>query len=395
MAVADLISRSYHEACPRRRATLFPCKPSAKDSRANVRPCGAFLAWLAVFAHPAAGSLGPERVLLVVNRNSPESGAIATYYAARRKIPDRQVCLIAAPAAEVIGRDEYERAVEAPVRRCLQERHLEEQIFYLVTTLGVPLHIRGPRSRDSTGASVDSELALLYARMKKMRVDIAGPQANPMFRQTDTPFTHRAFPIFLVTRLAAYDVATVKGMIDRGLAARNRGFVYLDMKEGSDVPGEAWLRDAHIFLPPGRSLLEQTSEVWYGRRNVIGYASWGSNDHNRKRRALGFQWMPGAIATEFVSSNGRTFRRPPAGWDFTQNFAGSPQSLTADLIAEGATGASGHTAEPYLAYTPRPELLFPAYLGGRNLAESYYIAIPAIGWMNIVVGDPLVRLGPP
>jgi len=226
-------------------------------------------------------------------------------------------------------------------------------------------------------------------------VDIPGPQANPMYRQSNAPFSHRAFPIYLATRLAAYDVATVKRLIDRGLAARNQGAVYLDMKDGSDGAGEAWLRDAHILLPNGRSQLEQTSEVWYSRRGVIGYASWGSNDKNRKRRALNFDWLPGAIATEYVSSNGRTFHRPPENWAFGQEFGGSPQSLTADLIAEGATGASGHTAEPFLAYTPRPDLLFPAYLGGRNLAESFYIAMPAVGWMNIVVGDPLVKLGPP
>ena len=38
-----------------------------------------------------------------------------------------------------------------------------------------------------------------------------------------------------------------------------------------------------------------------------------------------------------------------------------------------------------------PDYLFPAYLSGRNLAESYYVAIPALSWQNIVVGDPLVR----
>ena len=78
-----------------------------------------------------------------------------------------------------------------------------------------------------------------------------------------------------------------------------------------------------------------------------------------------------------------------------QEFRGSRQSLSADLIADGATGAAGHTTEPYLAFTPRPDLLFPAYLRGRNLAESFYISMPAIGWMNIVIGDPLVTLGPP
>ncbi len=73
-------------------------------------------------------------------------------------------------------------------------------------------------------------------------------------------------------------------------------------------------------------------------------------------------------------------------------FAGSPQSLTADYIHEGATGASGHVVEPYLHACPRPQILLPAYLGGRNLAESFYLSIPLLSWMNIVVGDPLCRL---
>jgi len=343
----------------------------------------------------AAWTIGPDRVLLITNRSSAASGEIANYYAAKRKIPPKQVCVIAAPESERIARHDYERLVEAPVRECLAGRGLGEQIFYLVTTLGVPLHIQGTSGREATASSVDSELTLLYARMKGQQVSIPGPQRNPMFRQTDAPFSHRAFPIYMVTRLAAYDVAGVKAMIDRGLAARNRGTVYLDMREGSDEAGESWLRDAHILLPAGRSELEQTKEVWYGKRNAIGHASWGSNDRQRKQRRLGFQWLPGAIATEFVSTNGRTFRRPPGEWTLGQGFGGSKQSLTADLIADGATGASGHTDEPYLAYTPRPELLFPAYLAGRNLAESFYAATPVLGWMNIVVGDPLVTLGAP
>jgi uncharacterized protein (TIGR03790 family) len=59
------------------------------------------------------------------------------------------------------------------------------------------------------------------------------------------------------------------------------------------------------------------------------------------------------------------------------------------------TGASGHVAEPYLAFTQRPDRLFPAYYGGRNLAESYYLSIPALSWQNVVIGDPLCSLGPP
>ncbi|MEP7363415.1 MAG: TIGR03790 family protein [Acidobacteriota bacterium] len=349
----------------------------------------------ALVASTCAWCQGPERVLLIANRNSAESGQIADYYAAKRKIPRQQVCILAASRKESITREEYEQTIRKPVEECLAKRKLTEQIFYLVTTLGVPLRIQGTGKLDSTAGSVDSELTLLYAHMRGQELGIAGPQRNPMYKQLDAPFSHRAFPIYLTTRLAAYDVAGVKAMIDRGFAARNRGTVYLDMRDGSDQTGESWLRDAHILLPQGRSELEQTTEAVYERHSAIGYASWGSNDRHHLRRKLGFSWLPGAIATEYVSSDGRTFQRPPEDWNLGQEFGGSKQSLTADLIADGATGASGHTDEPFLAYTPHPDLLFPAYLAGRNLAESFYISLPAIGWMNIVVGDPLMTLGPP
>ena len=29
---------------------------------------------------------------------------------------------------------------------------------------------------------------------------------------------------------------------------------------------------------------------------------------------------------------------------------------------------------------------------GRNLAESFYMGIPALSWMNVVIGDPLMKL---
>jgi uncharacterized protein (TIGR03790 family) len=164
------------------------------------------------------------------------------------------------------------------------------------------------------------------------------------------------------------------------------------------VSGNEWLRNAAILLPADRVVLEETAAVAQGQKQVIGYGSWGSNDSNRKVRRLGLEWLPGGIATEYVSTNGRTFSRPPDTWklgtwtDKSTWFAGAPQSLTADLLADGATGASGHVYEPYLRYTPRPDYLFPAYLGGRNLAESYYLAMPALSWQNIVIGDPLCSL---
>jgi uncharacterized protein (TIGR03790 family) len=147
--------------------------------------------------------------------------------------------------------------------------------------------------------------------------------------------------------------------------------------------------------------MDESPKVITLQKDVIGYASWGSNDGNRKIRDIGFQWLPGAITAEFVSTSARTFKRPPDFWSYTNwddrlhFFEGSPQGLMADLIHQGATGASGNTYEPYLTACVRPDYLFPAYYQGRNLAESYYIALPALSWQGVIVGDPLCSLGKP
>ena len=82
------------------------------------------------------------------------------------------------------------------------------------------------------------------------------------------------------------------------------------------------------------------------------YPGWGSNDPAEMRRAPGFHWLRGAIASWFVSSSARTFVRPPQEWtigsweDPRTFYAGSPQSLIGALIAEGVTGAVGFVYEP-------------------------------------------------
>jgi uncharacterized protein (TIGR03790 family) len=219
--------------------------------------------------------------------------------------------------------------------------------------------------------------------------------------QRDSHFQHPAFPIYLVTRLAAYDLADVKAMIDRSLQAHNRGKFVIDLQSEKDEPGNDWLRTAAMLLPAGRVVLDETTRPLYNQTNVIGYASWGSNDDHRKQRLLHFQWLPGAIATEFVSTSARTFQRPPDIWtpsgnwsDKSRFFAGSPQGLVADLIHDGATGAEGNAYEPFLNACARPDYLLPAYNQGRNLAESYYVSLLYLSWQSVVVGDPLCALKP-
>jgi uncharacterized protein (TIGR03790 family) len=341
-----------------------------------------------------------ENVLLVVNRNSDVSRQIADYYRPRRSIPVKNVCVLATTSEEEISWNTYEEQIERPVGNCLRKAGLQEEVLYIVTTLGLPLKVSGMGASllTSEHCSVDSELALLYAKLKGVEFPRGGGVPNPFFMKRDEPFRHPRFPMYLVTRLAAYDWADVKAMIDRSLAAHNRGKFVVDLSSASDGEGNNWLRTAALLLPAGRVILEETPKVLYGQKDVIGYASWGSNDASRKQRWLGFHWLPGAIATEYVSTNARTMKRPPDDWVFgdeNHRFGGSSQGLSADLIHEGATGASGNVYEPFLTGCARPEYLLPAYYQGRNLAESYYLSLPYLSWQGVVLGDPLCSLGKP
>jgi uncharacterized protein (TIGR03790 family) len=357
------------------------------------------LALAAQICVPRLGAQTGADVLVVINDNSSLSRNIGEYYALRREIPAKHLCHLHSTAEEQIERSVYDREIAGPVATCLRRNGLAEQILYLVTTAGVPLKIAGSGGLGGDQAAVDSELTLLYADMHQGHPHtLKGMVPNPFFGKRDAKFTHPEFPIYLVTRLAAYDFDGAKAIIDRAREATNRGKFVIDSKTAFDINGDDWLRNAAILLPKERVVFDASSTVLYGQTDVIGYAGWGSNDPNRHRRFAGFTWLPGAIATEFVSSDGRTFQKPPGNWNISDWnspplwFAGSPQSLTADFLLEGATGASGHVYEPYLNLTPRPQFVFPAYYQGRNLAESFYLGIPGLSWQNIVIGDPLCSL---
>ena len=357
---------------------------------------------LALAAAIPLAAQSADNVLLVVNQRDASSRQIADYYRQRRSVPAGNVCTIATTSNEEIQWPTYQQEIERPIGECLKKNGLAEKILYIVTTLGVPLKIDGNGNAQLTErASVDSELTLLYGKLKGMHYPRPGMLPNPYFMKRDELFSHPRFPIYLVTRLAAWDITDVRAMIDRSLQAKNVGHFVVDLGDHNEGGGNEWLKTAAILLPAERTVIDETRKVLYFQPDVIGYASWGSNDGNRKIRILGFRWLPGAVATEFVSTNGRTFKRPPDNWTYTtwgdkaHQWEGSPQGLTGDLIHEGVTGASGNVYEPYLVGCVRPDYLLPAYYQGHNLAESFYVAMPFLSWQGIVVGDPLCSLGKP
>ncbi len=210
---------------------------------------------------------------------------------------------------------------------------------------------------------------------------IAGWIANPYFLGSAPigqarHFTHRDYDIFLVSHLDGYTAEDVRGLVDRSLQASGEGRVILDAKSDSLAKGDDWLRRAAENMKSiGREnlvVLETSDKVAGSDGPVSGYYSWGSNDPAIRTRLLGFHFSSGALAGMFVSSDARTFQEPPPEWRAgpwdgkSPEFAGSPQSLSGDLIREGVTGIVGHVAEPFLEAAARPDILFPAYFSGFN-----------------------------
>ena len=362
-----------------------------------------FIVALAVSLDAQSAPPTGRNVLLVVNRNSDISLRIGVMYAARRGVPPRNICRLLVTPEETVDRATFLEVIEKPLIACLQQHPRLADIRYLLTTKGVPLRISGEGGRESDRASVDSELTLLPRRLRGEQVEPAGRVPNPYFGRYREAFNPAALDFYPVTRLTGYSYEDIEALIDRSLAAENRGLFVLDIAPIQPDQGNQWLKRAARALPLDRVILDNRNDVLYGQKAVIGYASWGSNDAQRavdKKRFLGFDWLPGAVAIEYVSTNARTFAEPPADWTIGSwqdepetFFAASPQTMTGDLVREGVTGTAGHVFEPYLNAVPRPDYVLPAYFDGKPLAEAFYLGIPFLSWMNIVIGDPLCRLG--
>ena len=364
----------------------------------------AIIAVIAIVGNKRADAQSAANVLLVSNSASAASDTVARYYAAHRGISQSNTCAITTPETESITREAYAAQIEGPIWRCIAAARAHDRILYIVLTKGVPIRISGTGGRTGTTSSVDSELTLLYRRQSGQTAPVAGFVPNPYFAGTAAvstikPFSHEAQDIYLVTRLDGYTVQDALGLIDKAAAAVRDGRFVLDERNAlMDSGGDRWLRNAAERLRgqglADRVTLDESTQVLTKQTNVLGYYSWGSNDPAIRTRHFDMTFVPGALAGMFVSTDGRTFKEPPASWtpsDDARNgvFGGSHQSLMADLIREGVTGAAGHVDEPFLDATIRPDILFPAYVSGRNLAEAYYAAMPYLSWQTIVVGDPL------
>ncbi len=376
-----------------------------------------------------------ERVLVIQNADSPVSKAVAADYVRRRGIT--HTLAITCPdsagsrAAETIEYESFLSAVAEPLSRFLADH---PGIDFLVLTKGIPLRIaHAPQGRRPGPLALDSCLAAWqYERLAgAVRVEVTDPAYGQDFHglawanrfwDSQRRFSHARFGGYLVARLDGYTETSAKALVSRSLAAElalagragASSKILLDACPGFgfEVAG----RVPHSILPASPAAAVQIiQESPFGEFNadlrlaakllaargvpvelewtdrfaghaarLAGYVSWGSNDPKYQPEAYhSLTFAPGALCETAVSTSARTFLPTQGG-----------QSLIADLIEQGATGAKGYTDEPLLQAVASPSILFDRYSRGWTLAESYYAASRLVGWQDVILGDPLCRAFP-
>ncbi|HMP72444.1 MAG TPA: TIGR03790 family protein [Kiritimatiellia bacterium] len=366
------------------------------------------------------GWTGPERTVVVANRNVPESLDLAAYYMERRGIPEAHLVALDLPVSETMTRWHYHHRLREPLLAQLRELGLIDQVKrqekqvgrhdsgwrtvradvrYVVSMRGVPLRIADTKpfslARLSTllaspglhnGAAVDSELAL--ALFDTYEID--GPYMNPQY---GTLLGHTAMlpsrHILIAARLDGPDAGTVRRMIDDSLWAEQNGVHgrgYFDLRgiqDASFYRGDYWIWEARERLAREgfETVTEGSPEVFpagYPMERPAFYFGWYEEHVTGPFTREDFRFARGAIAYHLHSFGARKLRDGGLHW-------------AGPLLAKGAAATFGAIDEPFLNYTPDLQLFMSHLCLGFPFGDSLYGALPALSWHITVVGDPLYR----
>src|ERR1051326_2657204 len=254
-----------------------------------------------------------QYVLVVANRNVPDSVKIARYYAERRGVPKEQICLLDCPSTEVVARADYVKTIETPIREFMEKQGLIRRepviaksdeartglvtvfnkIRYMALCFGVPVKInpdpklteknmqRWPEQFRRNEAAVDSELALLLVEFPKY-----GYVPNPLYNYPDPTFREPMnLRMILVTRLDGTNADQAKALVDRAIEGERFGLIgraYFDgrgIKSGGYALGDEWIRKCYELAKTAgfESVLDESPaifDVGYPMTDCVLYAGW-------------------------------------------------------------------------------------------------------------------------
>ena len=232
---------------------------------------------------------------VLINNNSEASKTIGWAFVNARNISMDRVFIFNdsdTPTGETINRGQFESYFMLPFFEMLNNRSLGNSLNYLVTTKGIPLRINGGADK----ASFDQEFSLLGGQYNgSIGADSWGAhQYGPLAGKEMEVFTRQEYGFYLVTRLTGYTVETALGLIEKANnSLGQRGTFVLDLATNRNSSGYKYWNDdlytANTTLNGSLGLpviFDEETEFITNISNVMGYASWGSNDGNWNKNYL-------------------------------------------------------------------------------------------------------------
>ena len=238
-------------------------------------------------------------------------------------------------------------------------------------------------------AAVDSEMTLIMAG----RYQTAGWLPNPFnLRFERLPVISRVrAKTLMVGRLDGPTPATARRLVDDALEVEKAGLsgvFYLDARglTGQAAPGNYVWFDQHLLhlsdllkkYSDMKVVLDQQPGVFPPGScpDAALYCGW----YSLANYVPAFKWNKGAVGYHVASSEATTLKQPGANvW-------------CKRMLEEGVAATLGPVAEPYLVSFPLPDQFFPLLMTGKlTLLEVYFLTVPQVSWMQILIGDPLYQ----
>jgi uncharacterized protein (TIGR03790 family) len=244
-------------------------------------------------------------------------------------------------------------------------------------------------AKPQTMAAVDSEMTLIMVGPYQKGSWLPNP-FNLGFGRLPVISRVRANTL-RVGRLDGPTPATARRLVDDALEVEKtglRGVFYLDARglTGQGTPGGYPWFDQHLLRLS--DLLKKYSDLKVVLDQKPGlfppgscpdaalYCGW----YSLGKYVPAFTWNKGAVGYHVASSEAATLKKPGSTvW-------------CKRMLEEGVAATLGPVAEPYLFSFPLPDLFFPLLMTGKlTLLEVYFLTVPQVSWMQILIGDPLYR----
>ena len=226
---------------------------------------------------------------VLINNKSEASKTIGWAFVEARNISQERVFIFdldGTPTGETINRNQFIEFFALPFLEMLNNRSNVSDMNYLVTSKGMPLRVNGGQNK----ASFDQEFSLLGGSYNS---SIGGDywsthSYGPLTGGDFESFSRQKHGFYLVTRLTGYTVETALNLIEKANNSLGQSGTYvLDLATNRNGSGyKFWNDDLYTANSTLTELYNQS--VYFDEEtgfvtnvsNVMGYASWGSNDGN-------------------------------------------------------------------------------------------------------------------